>query len=139
MLKKYLFIILIIVILSVSVSGCTTKTAANGTFGEKYISVNSIYIADNATSGNFTADDGTEYYYMEGYVTNNNQYDAFHVIMNATAYDANGNIVGLNNSAYLEPSTIPGKGASYFYVDFNNSANNIVKVDVKVVDAKGTI
>ena len=37
-----------------------------------------------------------------------------HVKVNSTAYDSNGNVVATNDSAYLDPVTIPGNGVSIF-------------------------
>ena len=89
MLKKSIIIILLLLTAIISISGCTTKTATNGTFGEKSISIDSIYLSNNSTTGNYTYN-GTEYYYIDGYLVNNNPYDAFNIIVNSTAYDANG-------------------------------------------------
>ena len=105
---------------------------------KRYISINSIYISNNSTAGNYTYN-GTEYYYIEGYLVNNNSYEAFNVKVNAIAYDANGNVVATNDSAYLDPVSIPANGVSYFYVDFNDPNQKIVRYDVKVVNATGTL
>ena len=138
MFKKYFIITLLILISIIAVSGCTTKTATNGTFGERSISLNSISISNNTTADSYT-DNGTEFYYIDGYLINNNSYDAFNVKIIATAYDANDNVVATNDSAYLNPSSIPAKGAIEFYVDFPESNNNIVRYDVKIVNATGTL
>ena len=39
MFKQLIIIILLILTAIVAISGCTTKTATNGTFGEKSISI----------------------------------------------------------------------------------------------------
>lgn len=136
MLKKYLmFIILVIVI--VGISGCTTKTATNGTFGEKIVSINSIFISDNTTADHEIVNN-TKYYYIQGYLVNNNSNDAFKVKLNATAYDANGNVVAINNSAYLDPPTISAKSVSFLFIRFNDPDEKIVRYDVKVVSAQGS-
>lgn len=122
----------------ISISGCTTKTATNGTFGEKYISINSIYLANNATADNYSYN-GTEYYEIEGYLVNKNPYDIFNVIVNSTVYNANGSEVATNNSAYLDPNIIPANGASYFYVEFNDPNKKIVRYTIKVVNASSTL
>ena len=110
MFKQSIIVILLLLTAIVAISGCTTKTATNGTFGEKVISKDSILISNNTTADydiyeNYN--NGIEYYYIEGYLENNNPYDAFHVKLNATAYDANGNVFATNDSAYLNPTTIP--------------------------------
>ena len=61
--------ILILLIFIVGISGCTTKTATNGTFGEKSVSINSIFISNNSTSDNYNYN-GKEYYYIDGYLVN---------------------------------------------------------------------
>ena len=138
MIKKSIIVTLLIFTVVVAISGCTTKTASNGTFGEKYVSLDSISISNNTTAEHYDYN-GTNYYYIEGYLINNNKYDAFHVKLNATTYDTNGNVVATNNSAYLESNSIPANGISYFYVEFQDPNNIMVRYDVKVVDAKGTI
>jgi hypothetical protein len=138
MVKQLIIVILVILTATVAISGCTTKTAANGTFGEQNISLNLIYLSNNATAGNYTYN-GTEYYYVEGYIVNNNSYDAFNVKVNSIAYDAHGNLVATNDSAYLEPVSIPAKGNSYFYVEFNDSNNSIVRYDIQILNASGTV
>ena len=135
MFKQSIIVILLILTGIIAISGCTTKTATNGTFGEKTISLDSILISNNTTADTYTYN-GTEYYYIHGYLLNNNSNDAFKVKVNATAYDANGNVVATNDTAYLDPTTIPAKGLSEFYVEFNDTNKKIVRYDVKVVDAK---
>lgn len=138
MFKQYTIVILLLITVIIAVSGCTNKTASNGTFGEKFVSVDSIFLSNNTTSGTYNYN-GTKYYYIEGYLINNNSYDAFHVVVNSTAYDVDGNAVGTNNSAYISPITIPAKSISYFYVDFNDTNNKIVRYDTNVVSASGTM
>jgi len=138
MFKQLIIVILLILTATVAISGCTTKTAANGTFGQKFISLDSISLSNNTTISNYTYN-GTKYYYIEGYLINNNQYDAFNVKINSTAYDKQGSVVATNDSPYLEPVSIPGNGLSFFYVTFNDSNNSIVRYDVKIVSATGTL
>lgn len=136
--KKSILAILILTFI-IGISGCTTKTASNGTFGEKSISINSILISNNTTAGNYTDDNGNKYFYIEGYLENNNSNDAFNVKVNANAYDANGNVIATNDSAYLQPSTIDANGSSLFYVNFNDSNSSIVRYEVKIVGATATM
>lgn len=137
MYKKYIIIILFIII--VAISGCTTKTATNGTFGEKTVSISSIYLSNNTTSDLYNnTDTGLQYYYISGYLVNNNSYDALNVKIVSTAYDENGNVVATNDSAYLNPTSLPAKGVSEFYVDFPDNNSNIVKYEVKILSASGT-
>ena len=138
MFKQLIIVILLILTATVAISGCTTKIAPNGTFGQKIISLDSIYLSNNTTSGNYTYN-GTEYYYIEGYLVNNNSYDVFHVTVNSIAYDADGNVIATNDSAYLSPVSIPGDGISQFYVDFNDSSQKIVRYQINIVNATGTL
>ena len=135
MFKKSIVPILILLIVILGISGCTTKTATNGTFGEKIISLDSIYLSNNTTVDRFNYNN-TEYYTIQGYIINNNSIDAYHVKVNTTVYDANGNVVATNDSAYFDSTTINAKGISYFAVNFKDPNNLIVRYDVKVVDAK---
>lgn len=137
-MKKYSIAILLLFTLIVGISGCTTKTASNGTFGEKVVSINSIYISNNTTANTFN-NNGTEYYIIEGYLDNNNSNDAFHVMVNASGYDSKGNLVATNDSAYIEPPSIPAKGLSSFYIQFNDPNNTIVRYNIQVVNANGIL
>ena len=138
MFKRSIIVIILLLTAIISISGCTTKTAANGTFGEKFVSVDSIYPSNNSTTGNYTYN-GTEYYYVEGYLVNNNSYEAFHVKVDSVAYDANGKVIATNDSAYLKSISIPGNGVSYFEVDFDDSNQKIVRYQINVVNATGTL
>lgn len=136
---KHKILLITILTLIIFISGCTTKTAPNGTFGEKTVSINSIYLSNNTTADIYKdTDTGTQYYYIEGYLVNKNSNDALNVKIIAKAYDASGNVVATNDSAYLNPSSIPANGASEFYVKFLDNSNNVVKYDVKIVSASGT-
>ena len=138
MISKQLMIILLILTATVAISGCTTKTATNGTFGEKSIVLNLVELSNNTTVGNYTYN-GTEYYYIEGYLINKNPYDAFNVKVNSTAYDAHGNVIATNDSPNLDPVSIPSNSNSFFFVEFKDPKNSIMKYDVKVVSAAETI
>lgn len=137
-MKMYSIAILLLFTLIVGISGCTTKTASNGTFGEKVVSINSIYISNNTTATTYN-NNGTEYYIIEGYLDNNNSNDAFHVMVNASGYDSKGKLVSTNNSAYIEPPSIPAKGFSSFYIQFNDPNNTIVRYNIQVVNANGIL
>ncbi len=138
MFRQSIIIILLLLTIVIAVSGCTTKTATNGTFGEKTISIDSIFISNNTTAATENKN-GTEYYYIQGYLENNNSNDSFNVKINATVYDAKGNVVATNNSAYLNPPTIPAKGISFLFIKFKDPNQTIVRYDVKVVNAEGIV
>ncbi len=135
MLKKFIPILILLFI--VGISGCTVKEAGNGTFGEKTISLDSIKVLNNTTSDRYEYN-GTSYFYIEGYVQNNNKWDAFNVKMRAIAYDKDGKIFETNDTVYLDPKNIPGGGKSYFFFGFVDQNETITKYDVKLVDAKAT-
>ena len=119
-------------------SGFAINTTANSTFGQKQISIDAINILNNSTEDIYEYND-TTYSYLEGYVKNNNKYDAFNVRMNATAYDEYGNVVATNDSIYLETKNIPGESETLFYVDFPDQDNKITRIEVNVVDAKAEL
>lgn len=119
----------------VAVSGCTEKRATNGTWGEKAPAT-----ADSLKILNSTADtyeyNGTNYYYVEGYIQNSADSDASNVKMVATFYDASGKVVATNDTAYIKPATIPATGQSRFYVRFEDPDNNIASYDVNITSAQ---
>lgn len=136
MLNKSLIIIVILLFTAIiTVSGCTTpQNATNGTFGEKTISIKNLTIINNVTTDRYDYD-GVNYYYIEGYIKNNNKYDAFKIKMKATAYDKDGNVVATNSSVYLDPKSIPTGGQSYFFFQFVDQDQIIVRYDLQVLNA----
>ena len=81
------------------ISGCTTKTATNGTFGEKKLSLDAIKVSDN-TTGNYSETNDTRYY-VTGYIINGNPIDALNVKLKVTTYDSQNNIVAVNDTPYF--------------------------------------
>ena len=145
--KKILIPIIFVIVLMLAatgavllagMSGFAVNTTSNSTWGEKQISVGAINVLNNSTMDNYEYN-GTNYTYIEGYVQNNNNYDAFNVKMNATAYDEYGNIVATNDTVYLQLKNIPGNGETLFYVDFLDPDKKIVRIEVNVVDAKAEL
>ncbi|MGF7119193.1 FxLYD domain-containing protein [Methanobacterium oryzae] len=135
MYKKVLIIFLIFIM--IGISGCTIDKGVQQTWGEKEISLNKIIILNNTTSDYYEVN-GISYYYIEGYIQNNNAHDAFMVKMKATAYDKEGNIVAETDNVYLELKTIPAGEQSYFFFEFTDKNTEIVRYDIKLVDAKAT-
>lgn len=134
--NKLLFIIIFsLMLITVVNSGCIKDTTANSTWGEKKISLDALKIANNTTAGNDTYE-GTNYYFIEGYVLNNNPFNALEVEMKSTFYAANGSVVTTNNTVYLEPKTIPANGMSYFYFEVADPNKLIVKYKIDIVNAK---
>lgn len=134
MKKKLTIAILLLFALTISISGCTTKTAQNGTFGEKKISLDKFSLT-NVISEHYEFND-TQYYIIEGNITNNNDLDAIDIKMEAIAYDENGTVVATNNTPYLEPKTIPADITGYFNFIFNDPDKRIVRYEIKMISAK---
>ena len=142
--KKILIPIIFVIVLMLAatgavflagMSGLAINTTANSTFGEKSISVDAIQVLTNSTEDTYEYN-GTNYVYLDGYVQNNNKYDAFNVEMNATAYDEYGNIVATNATVYLYSKNIPAGGETEFYTEFNDADNKITRIEVNVVNAR---
>ena len=125
-------------VLLAGMSGFAINTTANSTWGEKQISIDAINVLNNSTEDTYEYN-GTTYSYLEGYVQNNNKYDAFNVKMNATAYDKYGNIVATNDTVYLDTKNIPAGSETLFYVEFPDPDNETVRIEVNVVDAKAEL
>ncbi len=132
MSKKSITAILLLLAITVSISGCTTKEAANGTFGEKPVSINNITIVDNVTAEH-SEYNGTNYYYVTGYLKNNNIYDAFNLKMKATTFDAEGNVVAVNETVYLNPKVIPAEGEAFFGFKFIDNDNRIARYELQLI------
>ena len=115
-------------------SGFAVNTTANSTWGEKQISVGAINVLNNSTMDTYEHN-GTTYSYLEGYVQNNNKYDAFDVEMNATAYDKYGNVFANNSTVHIKTKNIPAEGETFFYVIFPDPDKKITRIEVNVVDA----
>lgn len=132
---KVTTLILVMFIFIVAVSGCTEKKATNGTWGDKAPAT-----ADSLKIVNSTADhyeyNGTNYYYVKGYIQNTADSDASSVKMIATFYDASGNVVANNNTAYIKPAAIPAAGQSRFYFGFEDPNNRIASYDVNITSAQ---
>lgn len=134
MTKKHLITVLVLITVIISISGCTTKEATNGTFGEKTISINNITIVDNVTADHHEYN-GTNYYHVTGYLKNNNKYDAFNLKMKATTFDADGNVVAVNDTVYLNPKVLPAQGECFFGFRFVDNDNRIVRYELELISA----
>ena len=137
MFKQYLIVIIILLTIIAGISGCTTKTATNGTWGEKNFSLNSITVSDN-TTGNRSMTNDTRYY-VSGYLINVNPGDALNVKLKVTTYDSQNNTVAVNDTPYLDPTDIPANGNSFFYARFSDPDKKIVNFKVEIIDAKSTL
>jgi len=132
--KSIIPLILLLITLTVFTSGCETKTA-NQTWGEKKINLTLIEVSDNTTADHHELE-GTQYYYVEGYLINKNPYDALDVKVKTTFYDAQGNIFGVNDTPYLETNNLPSNGNTYFFLRIGDPENKIVNYNVEVTNAK---
>jgi hypothetical protein len=137
MFKQYLIVIFILLTIIAGISGCTTKTATNGTWGEKKLSLDAITVSDN-TTGNRSITNNTRYY-VTGYLINGNPIDALNVKLKVTTYDSQNNTVSINDTPYLNPTDIPANGNSYFYARFSDPDKKIVNFKVEIVDAKSKL
>ncbi len=135
MLNKSLIVMVILLFaVTVSISGCTTKNATNGTFAEKKISLDKLEISD--LNAEHIDDEDRTYYYIEGNITNKNDIDALDLKMEATAFDENGTAVDVNKNPYLNPKVVPSLGVSYFYFEFYDPDKRIVRYEVKIISAQ---
>jgi len=137
MFKKSIVMILILITVLVAISGCTTKTATNGTFGEKKLSLDAITVSENTTGNRSERNDTL--YYVTGYIVNGNPIDALNVKLKVTTYDSQNNTVAVNDTPYLEPKDILSNGNSYFYARFDDPEKKIVKFKVEILDAKSKL
>jgi hypothetical protein len=123
MTTKSLLAVLLLFAVIVSISGCTSKTATNGTFGEQTISLSNMSIVNNVTNGSYQYN-GTNYHYIDGFVKNNNVYDAYDLKMKATIYDVNNTVLAVNDTPYYYSNgPVPAGGEMEFYFEFNDPNN----------------
>jgi hypothetical protein len=128
-------VILISIVCLVFSSGCIENTKANSTWGEKKLSLDTLKISNN-TVGN-RSEQNESIYYVSGYISNQNSFEALDSKIQVTTYHANGTVFAVNNTPYLNPQNIPGTGKSYFYARFEDPNKQIAKFEVKIVSAKG--
>jgi hypothetical protein len=133
MIKNIIMILLLLTFI-IGISGCNEKSAVNGTWGEKKISISSIKVSDNTTGDRYELNDSI--YYVNGYILNENQYDALNVKIKVTTYDSQDNIVMVKNITRLNPKNIPSNGNSEFYAIFSDPEKRIVKFKVEVLNAQ---
>lgn len=135
MLKKSIIAILLLITFVISISGCTTsQNATNGTFGEKTVSIDNITIINNVT-GEHKEYNGTNYYYVYGYLKNNNKYEVFNLKMKATVFDADGKVVAVNDTVYLDPKVLSVTSDTFFGFRFADNDSRIVRYELKLISA----
>jgi len=134
--KKLLAItVLSFILLALASSGCIDNTKSNSTWGEKKISLDTIKVSDD-TVGNRN-ENNDSIYYVSGYITNQNSFEALDPEINVITYYSNGTVFAVNDTHYIDPKNIPANGKSYFYARFEDPDKKIAKFEVKVISAKG--
>ncbi|MDP3484199.1 MAG: FxLYD domain-containing protein [Methanobacteriaceae archaeon] len=122
-MKKNIFIIIIILFM-VAISGCTFKTESDNTFGQKpNATINDLYIV-NSTGDHYDRN-GTQYYYVWGYVGNKAGNQAPNVQITAKFYSENGTLIGTNTTSPTRPKIIPPEGQAYYYAGFKDPNKTI--------------
>lgn len=132
--KKITILMFLIVICIILNSGCIENTEVNSTWGEKKITLDTIKISNSV--GN-RSEQNDSVYYVNGYILNDNSFEALEPKILVTTYYANGTVYAINDTVYFNPSNIPAIGKSYFYARFEDPEKKIVKYDVKIISAKG--
>ncbi len=119
-------IIIILILFTVTISGCTFKTESDGTFGQKpNATINDLYIV-NSTGDHYDRNN-TTIYYVWGYVGNKAGNQAPNVQITVKFYSENGTLIGTNTTSPNKPKIIPPEGQSYYYAGFkdpNKTINN---------------
>lgn len=133
-MKNLLIVIMSLLILSVCCSGCIENTTSNSTWGEKKISMDAIKITN--ITGNRSETNESKYY-VSGYISNDNPYEALDLKLRITTFTSNGSVFAVKDDPYIEPKNIPSKGSSYFYASFSDPDKNITRYEVKILSAKG--
>jgi capsule polysaccharide export protein KpsE/RkpR len=135
-MNKIIPILSISIILGVLlISGCIDNTKSNSTWGEKKLSLDTLKIS-NSTVGN-RSEQNDSIYYVSGYISNKNSFEALNPKIQITTYYANGTVFAVNDTPYLDPQNIPGTGKSYFYARFEDPNKQISRFEVKILSAKG--
>lgn len=131
--KKIIAVLLILSV--VLISGCTFKTESDQTFGQKpNATLEDIYIVNS--TGDHYDQNGTQYYYVWGYVGNKAGNPASNVEITAKFYDASGKLVGTNTTTPYRPKIIPPEGQSYYYAGFKDPNKTIVKYELSLAIKK---
>ena len=125
-------ILITLILAAVMVSGCTEIKAENGTWGEKEPVKASELIIVNSTGEHFDRNE-TSIYYVYGDLKNTNGNDAYNVGIEASFYDAEGNLVGTNTTGTVDPNTVVGEGTSFYYVGWDDPEKRIVRAQLKIV------
>ena len=117
-------IILLLIIFTVLISGCTFKKESDDTFGQKpNATIDELYVV-NSTGDHYDRN-GSQYYYVWGYVGNKGGYEATNVKITIKFFDTNGTLVGTITTAPYDPKKIPPEGQAYYYARFKDPNRTI--------------
>lgn len=116
-------------------SGCIDTTKTNSTWGEKKISMDTLQVS-SSTIGN-RSETNDSIYYVGGYITNKNSFEALDPKIEVITYYSNGTVFAVNNTPHLDPLNIPANGKSTFYARFEDPNKQIAKFEVRILSAKG--
>ncbi|MEN6553730.1 MAG: hypothetical protein ABFC34_12705 [Methanobacterium sp.] len=134
---KYIFTILLFIIILTGISGCIDSNSNKTTFGEKKISLESIYLVYNESTGEYVeSNNGTMYYSIKGKLYNNNPYDALNVKLKTVFYDSKGNKVAETDNAKISPPSISAHDYSRVYVTIPDQDMKIVRYEINATYAK---
>lgn len=115
----------------VAISGCTFKTESDSTFGQKpNATINDVYIV-NSTGDHFDRN-GTQYYYVWGYVGNKAGNQAPNVQIKVKFYSEKGTLIGTNITTPYRPKIIPPEGQSYYFVRLEDSNKTITNYTISL-------
>lgn len=128
-------VILISIVCILFSSGCIENTKANSTWGEKKLSLDTLKIS-NSTIGN-RSEQNDSLYYVSGYISNKNSFEALEPEIQITTYYANDTVFAINDTPYMNPQNIPANGKTTFYALFEDPNKQISRFEVKILSAKG--
>jgi hypothetical protein len=124
-------IIVFIILFVVTISGCTFKTESDKTFGQKpNATINDLYIV-NSTGDHFVRN-GTQFYYVWGYVGNKAGNQAPKVQITVKFYSENGTLIGTNTTAPTRPKIIPSEGQSYYFTRLQDPNKTITNYTISL-------
>ena len=127
--KKILIILLIL--FTTTISGCTFKSEADQTFGQKPpATTNDLYVVND--TGDHYDRDNTTFYFVWGYVGNKAGNEASNVLITAKFYSENGTLIGTNSTAPYRPKNIPPEGQAYYFVGFKDPDRLITKYELSL-------
>lgn len=124
---------MVIILFTLSLSGCTIDSGEHRTFGEKDPATSEDLYILNSTEERRDINQ-TSYYYVTGYIANTADVFVSDVLLSVSFYNENGTQIGTITSqdvvnTGISPSSIPPMGESWFGV-------RIADPDMKIVSYK---